>query len=266
MPRERANAPASKAGKGPLAPAAMATMLCNAIGAGAANQILAPHETVFRQGDTADALFYIAEGKIELRMTSAQGRDVMTAVSGQGDFVGQGCLAGQPLHLATAAAATAAAVIRIETNAMLGILADQPEIARVLMTFLLTRNLEIESSLVGEMFETSERRLADVMSQVSGVAKKRGAPPALAKITFPNHSRSHDVARRAVRFFGYDNVLEVLFRVSESALARLEGGTIHGSAGILNAFDRHRDRIVAVASAVYSRGDRRTYDLESNNF
>lgn len=85
-------------------------------------------------------------------------------------------------------------------------------------------------------------------------------------IEFPNHSRSHDAARHAVQFWGYDTIVEVLFRITEGALSRINAGPTQDSASFLSAFDRHRDRIFKVASEVYSRGRRGTYELVASDF
>ncbi|MSP21008.1 MAG: DUF1488 domain-containing protein [Alphaproteobacteria bacterium] len=84
-------------------------------------------------------------------------------------------------------------------------------------------------------------------------------------VLFPNHSRSHDTARCTVQFWGYDAVVEVLFRVTEEALVRMDAGATD-SAGLLRAFDTHRDRIVQVAGRVYARRRQGSYDLVASDF
>jgi Protein of unknown function (DUF1488) len=87
-----------------------------------------------------------------------------------------------------------------------------------------------------------------------------------AMIDFPNHSRSYDGTRRAVRFWGYDSAIEASFYVSEGALARMQPGVPPDESGYLNAFDAHRDKICAAAARVYVRGSRGSYDLDAANF
>lgn len=81
-------------------------------------------------------------------------------------------------------------------------------------------------------------------------------------ISFPNHSRSYDPARRRVRFWGYDSALEVTFFVEEDALTHLDpdGATEPQSdresrieAVVLRAFDRDWARVQEVAADVYKR-------------
>lgn len=91
----------------------------------------------------------------------------------------------------------------------------------------------------------------------------------LVKITmidFPNHSRSYDVTRHAVRFWGYDSAIEASFFIDEDALARIQPGVRPDESGFLNAFDANRDKICAAAARVYVRGSRGSYDLGASNF
>ncbi|MGJ4902210.1 DUF1488 domain-containing protein [Bradyrhizobium sp. HKCCYLRH2060] len=85
-------------------------------------------------------------------------------------------------------------------------------------------------------------------------------------IEFPNHSRSYDRTRRAVRFWGYDSAIEASFFVDEGALRRLQPDTCPDESGFLTAFDSNRERICAAAAKVYVRGSRGSYDLVAANF
>ena len=85
-------------------------------------------------------------------------------------------------------------------------------------------------------------------------------------IDFPNHSRSYDPTRRAVRFWGYDSAIEASFFIEEDALARIQPGACLDEPGFLNAFDSNRDLICAAAAKLYVRGSRGSYDLVAANF
>jgi hypothetical protein len=85
-------------------------------------------------------------------------------------------------------------------------------------------------------------------------------------IDFPNHCRSYDVTRRAVRFWGHDSAIEASFYVGEAALAQIQPGAQLDESGCLSAFDANRDRICAAAARVYVRGSRGSYDLGTANF
>ena len=85
-------------------------------------------------------------------------------------------------------------------------------------------------------------------------------------IDFPNHSRSYDSTRRAVRFWGHDSAIEASFYIDEDAMTRIQPGVRLDESGFLNAFDANRDRICAAAAKVYVRGSRGWYDLSAANF
>jgi hypothetical protein len=88
----------------------------------------------------------------------------------------------------------------------------------------------------------------------------------IAMIDFPNHSRSYDATRHAVRFWGHDSAIEASFFIDEDALARIQPGVRPDESGFLNAFDANRDKICAAAARVYIRGSRGSYDLGASSF
>jgi len=85
-------------------------------------------------------------------------------------------------------------------------------------------------------------------------------------LSFPNLSRYYDPTRGAVRFWGYDTSMEASFFVSADALKRVHPDIQLDEAGLLRAFDLHRDLIYATASKVYGRGRKGSYDLQSADF
>ncbi|MGH6931937.1 MAG: DUF1488 domain-containing protein [Dongiaceae bacterium] len=80
-------------------------------------------------------------------------------------------------------------------------------------------------------------------------------------LSFPNPSRSYDATRHGVRFWAYDEALEVPFFVEGDALCRIDPKVPQNEAGYLNAFDRHRDRIFLAANRNYRRHSRGSYTL-----
>jgi Protein of unknown function (DUF1488) len=85
-------------------------------------------------------------------------------------------------------------------------------------------------------------------------------------LRFPNQSRSYDATRRAVRFWGYDSAMEVSFFVSEDALKRIQPDMGRNEAGLLDAFGRNRNVIHTIATRVYGRGHKGSYDLVATDF
>ena len=100
-------------------------------------------------------------------------------------------------------------------------------------------------------------------------AKNSGQSRALMRpkmIDFPNHSRSYDATRRAVRFWGHDSAIEASFFINEDALTRIQPDVRPDEAGFLSAFDANRDKICAIAAKAYVRGSKGSYDLVAANF
>src|SRR5690349_7826199 len=97
-------------------------------------------QTVFSQGDPADAVFYLQKGKIELKVVSQQGKGAVIAILGPGDFFGEGCLAGQSLRIVTAVAISECSIIRLEKPAMIRVLHDEPAFSEFFVAYLLGRN------------------------------------------------------------------------------------------------------------------------------
>jgi CRP/FNR family transcriptional regulator, cyclic AMP receptor protein len=120
------------------------------------------NQKVFSQGDPADAVFYIQEGRVKLSIVSERGKEAVVALHGKGDFFGEGCLTGQPLRLATAATMTDSVITRLEKAAIVRVLHDEPDFSEKFMAHLLARNARVEEDLVDQLFNSSEKRLARV--------------------------------------------------------------------------------------------------------
>jgi hypothetical protein len=83
---------------------------------------------------------------------------------------------------------------------------------------------------------------------------------------FPNESRHYDEAMHVIRFWGHDGAMEASFFVGEEALMKLQPGMPADEAGLLGAFDAHRDVIYRTAVKVYGRGRMGAYDLLPTDF
>jgi CRP/FNR family cyclic AMP-dependent transcriptional regulator len=142
------------------------------VGAGRSSAIFQPKEMVFRQGDPADAVYYIEAGKIQLTVVSEHGKEGVIAMLEPGEFFGEGCIAGQPFRMASASATARSTVARIEKTAMIGVLHEQPAISEMFTTFLLLRNIQIEADLVDHLFNSSERRLARLLLLLANFGKE----------------------------------------------------------------------------------------------
>jgi CRP/FNR family transcriptional regulator, cyclic AMP receptor protein len=117
-------------------------------------------ETIYHQGDPGKSVMYIQNGGVKLFVVSPSGKEAVVAVLGPGDFFGEGCLAAQPLRMASAAAIALTHVLVIEKKEMTRVLHEQHELADRFITFMLARNVRIEEDLVDQLFNSSEKRLA----------------------------------------------------------------------------------------------------------
>src|SRR5208282_835815 len=96
-------------------------------------------QTIFSQGDTADAVFYVQTGKVKLTVVSKTGKEATIGILGEKDFFGEACLAGQPLRMLTATAMTDCAVLRIDKKAMMQALHREHDLSDLFVAYLLAR-------------------------------------------------------------------------------------------------------------------------------
>ena len=117
-------------------------------------------EILFAQGDTAKGVMYIQEGGVKLSVVNKTGREAVVAVLGAGDFLGEGCLAGQPTFLMTATTISATTVLAIEKDEMIRVLHGENAFSDRFIAYMLGRNLRVEADLIDQLFNSSEKRLA----------------------------------------------------------------------------------------------------------
>jgi CRP-like cAMP-binding protein len=141
------------------------------------------NQTVFSQGDAADAIFYIQEGKVKLTVTSERGKEAVVAIHGKGGFFGEGCLTGQPLRLATVVAMTDCTIMRIDKASMVRVLHDEPKFSELFVSHLLARNARVEEDLVDQLFNSTEKRLARVLLLMANFGKDTKPEPVIPKIS-----------------------------------------------------------------------------------
>ena len=140
-------------------------------------------QILFAQGDPADSVFYLDRGQVKLTVVSERGKSAVVAMLGRGDFFGEGCLAGQPVRMATAAAMTEVITVRIEREAMIGLLHERSLFAERFMAHLLARNVRFEEDLVDQLFNSSEKRLARVLLLLARFGKEGKTEPVIPKIS-----------------------------------------------------------------------------------
>ena len=124
-------------------------------------------DTVFAQGEQADAIFFIESGKVKISVISSGGKEAVLVMLGPRNFLGEGSLVGQSLRISTATALEPSIVFRVEKGAMIRALHDQPALSERFMAALLKRNIDLEEDLCDQLFNHSEKRLARVLLKLS---------------------------------------------------------------------------------------------------
>ena len=138
---------------------------------------------VFSQGDPADSVFYIRDGKVKISVVSERGKEAVVALHGKGDFFGEGCLTGQPRRLASAATMSECVLMRLDKTALVRVLRDEPKFSETFMAHLLARNARVEEDLVDQLFNSSEKRLARVLLLMANFGKEDSNERIVAKIS-----------------------------------------------------------------------------------
>jgi CRP/FNR family cyclic AMP-dependent transcriptional regulator len=134
------------------------------------------NQKIFSRGDNADAVFYIQKGQVKLTVVSRQGKEAVVAILGvDNPFLGEGCLAGQSVRMATATAMSECSIMRIKKAAMVRVLHDEPTFSELFLYHVLFRNIRIEEDLVDQLFNSSEKRLARVLLLIANFGKE-GTP------------------------------------------------------------------------------------------
>ena len=159
------------------------------------------NEIIFSQGDSADAVFYIRDGKCKLTVVSKQGKEAVVALHGKGDFFGEGCLNGELRRIGTVAAMTDCEIMRLDKAAMVRVLHDEPKFSELFISHLLGRNARVQEDLVDQLFNSSEKRLARLLLLMANFGKEGSHEPVIAKINQETLAAMIGTTRSRVSFF-----------------------------------------------------------------
>jgi CRP-like cAMP-binding protein len=154
------------------------TDLLENINGGKTTLKLQKEETVFSQGDMAEAIYIIQSGKVKITVVSAAGKEVALAIIGPHGFFGEGCLVAQPVRVSTATAIQSSTLFRIEKHAMLNALHSQSNLSEKFTALLLARNIDLEEDLCDQLFNHSEKRLARVLLKLARFGQHDSLPAA----------------------------------------------------------------------------------------
>ena len=158
-------------------------------------------QIVFSQGEVADAIFYIQQGKVKLTVVSEQGKEAVVAILEPGHFIGEGCLNGHPLRIATTRAIDECVITRIAKATMIATIHNEPEFSEVFMSYLLSRNSRVEEDLIDQLFNSSEKRLARLLLLLANFGKEGGPAPIVGKFSQETLAEMIGTTRSRVSFF-----------------------------------------------------------------
>jgi CRP-like cAMP-binding protein len=181
-------------------------------------------QTIFTQGDAADAIFYIQKGKVRLTVVSKIGKEATLGILNEGEFFGEGGLAGQPLRMGSATAMTDCELLRIDKKAMMLALHREHTFSDLFVAYLLARNIRYEEDLVDQLFNSSEKRLARILLLLAHFGKEGAPQTVIPKISQETLAEMIGTTRSRVSFF--------MNRFRELGFLDYEGGSglqVHSS-------------------------------------
>jgi CRP/FNR family cyclic AMP-dependent transcriptional regulator len=158
-------------------------------------------QMIFVQGDSSDAVFYIQKGRVKLTVVAKNGKEATIAILREGDFFGEGCLAGQLLRMCSATATTDCSLMRIDRKSMVDVLHRERSFSDMFVAHLLARNIRYEEDLVDQLFNSSEKRLARILLLLARFGKDGKPEVAIPEISQETLAEMVGTTRSRVNFF-----------------------------------------------------------------
>jgi CRP-like cAMP-binding protein len=158
-------------------------------------------QVIFSQGDQGRAVLYLQQGAVKLAITSSRGKEAVIALVYPGDFFGEGCIAGQPLRVASAIAVEPTVALMIEKQEMIRVLHKEQEFSGRFVAHMLKRNIRVEEDLADQLFNSSEKRLARTLLLVARYGKAEQPEKIVAKISQETLAEMIGTTRSRVSFF-----------------------------------------------------------------
>jgi len=156
---------------------------------------------IFSQGDPADSVFYIQQGRVKLKVKSKQGKEAVIAILGGGEFLGEPCLIGQTVCLATAVTIVPSTILRIDKKEMQRVLHEERMFSDLFIPYLLSRNVRTQEDLVDQLFNSSEQRLARTLLLLANHGKDGTPETVVPEINQETLAGMVGTTRSRVSFF-----------------------------------------------------------------
>jgi CRP/FNR family cyclic AMP-dependent transcriptional regulator len=158
-------------------------------------------QTIFSQGDTSGSVLYLQSGSVKIAVTSATGKEAVIALLAPGDFFGEGCIAGQPLRVATATAMASSSVLEIEKREMIRVIHEEHEFSDRFVAHMLKRNVRVEEDLVDQLFNSSEKRLARALLLIARYGNEKKTEKIVARVSQETLAEMIGTTRSRVSYF-----------------------------------------------------------------
>ena len=159
-------------------------------------------QSIFSQGDRADAVFYIQKGRVKLTVVSGRGKEATLALLGPGDFIGEDCVASvQSGRMTSATTISDCQILRIARKEMMRVIHAEHEFSDIFVAYLLARNTRVQEDLIDQLFNSSEKRLARALLLLANFGKKGKPEPVIAKISQETLAEMIGTTRSRVNFF-----------------------------------------------------------------
>jgi CRP-like cAMP-binding protein len=160
-----------------------------------------PSQVIFAQGDPCTTVLYVQSGAVKLSVVSSTGKEAVVAMFGKGDFLGEGCLTGQPQRIATATAVDRCQILLVQKRAMVRLLHSEHAFSDRFIAHMLARNIRIEDDLVDHLFNSSEKRLARTLLLLARYGKPDASSRALPNVSQEVLAEMIGTTRSRVNFF-----------------------------------------------------------------
>lgn len=158
-------------------------------------------DVVFMQGQAADSLYFVLRGKVRLTVATPEGKEAIVATLDAGEFFGEGCLAGQALRMATAASVEGCSLTKVDRATMLRLFHDEPALAEMFMTHLVSRIIRYEADFIDQMFNSSEKRLARMLLLLSHFGKDSKSETVVAGVNQEHLAQMVGTTRSRINLF-----------------------------------------------------------------
>jgi CRP-like cAMP-binding protein len=162
---------------------------------------LRDNQALFLQGQSADSVYYLQSGGAKLTI-SRNGKEATITHLSAGEFMGEESLSGtSALHTATATSTTDCAALKIERGEMIRVMHEELALSERFFIFLLARGMRIESDLVDQLFNSSERRLAKTLLLMANFGDIDASERLIPEITEERLAEIVGTTRSTVGFF-----------------------------------------------------------------